>query len=115
MPEGFLLARVKGTDRNNAVKCDFSTYFNLSHKLNLIFSFKMVKETDWRWRDAIGRPSETKEAKCNADDESSDGEEFLYHLWLWRHHGALIKTHTRERKETLQPTSLHFYSLTGSC
>lgn len=115
MPEGFLHARVKGTDLNNAVKRDFSTYFKPSHKLNLVFSFKMVKETGWRWRDVIGRPSETKEATGNADDGSSDGEGFLSHLWHWRHHGAFIKTHSRAHKDTLQPTTLHFYSLAGSC
>lgn len=44
MPEGSVPARFKGAGLNNAVKSDFSTYFNLSCELNLDLSLKRLQE-----------------------------------------------------------------------
>lgn len=59
-------ARLKGAALNNAVKCDFPTYFNLSRELNLKLSLKRLQEKESRWCDAMVRPSETEAAAgCN--------------------------------------------------
>lgn len=66
MPEASELARLKGAGLNNAVKCDFSTYFNLSCELNLNLSLKRLQEKASEWCDAIVGAFETKAAAgCN--------------------------------------------------